>query len=120
MTDSTEWELYVSASGSAVVEKQIQDSGLTSDEVAELQRMLDRVERGEVFKKDVKYLKSEKLWEARLDGNRRIFRLLFAKRRHNTVLVGLYFTPQKKNKLPQSVFKTARTRLEDWDSRNPQ
>lgn len=118
--EPAEWVLYVSPSGHKVVEAEIEGCKLSKSEVAQLSKLLDRVRDGRVFPRDVKYLKAEGLHEARLDGDRRIFRLLFAKRKGTAVLVGLSFTAKKRDRLPESVFSAARKRLKDWDSRHPQ
>lgn len=118
--NQSEWILYSSTAGRAVVESEIQGCALSADELGALQRMLDRIESGRALKKDTKYLKQHKVFEARLDGDRRIFRLLFVKRRNNTVLVGLYFTAKKSDKLPKAVFATTSKRLADWDKRHPE
>lgn len=115
----SQWQLYVSATGNAVVEREIRDSKLTISEQGLLQRMLDRIESGQTLKKDTKYLKQFGLFEARLDGDRRIFRLLFAKRQGGSILLGLYFTAKKSMKLPKQALDTARRRCDEWDERNP-
>lgn len=120
MTETAEWVLYVSPSGRKVVEEEIKGCRLSKSEVAQLSKLLERIRDGEVLPRDVKYLKAEGLHEARLDGDRRIFRLLFAKRRGTALLVGLSFIAKKRDRMRGSVFKAARNRLKDWDSRHPQ
>jgi phage-related protein len=118
MNGDAEWELFTSGAGRAVVQKEIRAAGLSKVESAMLQKMLDRIASGNVLKKDVKTLKAHNLLEARLDGDRRIFRLLFIKRGKGKILVGLYFSAKKSRQLPQNVLETAQPRAADWDSRN--
>jgi len=57
------------------------------------------------------------LYELRFFGDRRSFRLLFAKRGGGKlVLVALFFTAKKSQKLKATDFATAQRRLADWDS----
>lgn len=118
MRPEAEWQLFTSDTDRAVVEKEIQDAGLSKREAATLQRLLDRIALGQVLKKDVKWLTDYKLLEARLDGDHRIFRLLFVRRGRGKVLVGVYFTAKKSTKLPKSVLKAAQERADEWDTRH--
>jgi len=107
--------MYESASGRAVVKSEIEQARLTAYEAAQLSRLVDRIAAGETLKRDTKWLKEYGLWEARLSGDRRIFRLLFAKRSGSAILVGLLFTAKKSDRLPKSSFTTAQQRLVEWD-----
>lgn len=66
---------------------------------------------------DTKWLRAYGLWEARLAGDRRIFRLLYAKRHGDALLVGLLFTAKKSKRLRPAQFAAAVQRLADWDQR---
>ena len=101
------------------VEKEIHKAKLSKQEATELERLVGRIARGTVFPKDSEYLSQYGLWEAKLQGDRRTFRLLYAERgTGKLVLVGLLFTVKKSNRLPTSTFKAAKARLRVWDANN--
>jgi phage-related protein len=61
------------------------------------------------------------IWEVRVDGDRAIYRILFAEEgRHGQVLLALEGFNKKTQKTPQPVIKLAATRLADWRRRGDQ
>jgi phage-related protein len=107
------WELVRGSSGRSPVASEIRKAKLTPREAGALNRLARRIAAGSVFPKDVKRLGGDGLCEARLDGERRIFRLLFAElAADEKVLLALVFTEKKRRKLPQHVLATARRRLQ--------
>lgn len=113
------WEWYETQNGSPRPEKELEQAKLSKTEKTQLANLLERIETGRVLKKDVKYISNYDLYEARLDGDHRIFRLLYAQRSDGTKLIAALFTSKKSRKLPTTTFKTAQSRIADWDSRHP-
>ncbi len=113
-----DWEFYTTASGHSPAAKEIGRAKLSQVESAQLARLMERISVGEVLHKDVKYIPRYRMHEARLDGDRRIFRLLYAERADGTRLIASLFTQKKAQTLPQKTFETAAKRIADWDSRD--
>ena len=74
------WEWLRSASGASPAEKEVEKANLTKQEKTHLANLMQRIANDEVLPKDVKFIKEHGLFEARLDGNHRIFRLLYVER----------------------------------------
>ena len=91
-----EFEYYVSPGGGRLVEKEILQARLTSSEAARVEEVLSRVEAGRTLDRDVTKVRSS-IWEIRVDGDRRIFRLYYAKAVGGSpVLLGLVFAVKKR------------------------
>ncbi len=106
--------------GREVLAGDIRQAKLSPGEQRSLQEVLDRVASGQLLPRDVKHITEYGLWEVVFSGDRRTFRLLYAKRgKAELLLVGVLFTIKKKQRLSASTFATARTRVAEWDSRNP-
>ena len=112
------WEWLRSASGASPAEKEVEKANLTKQEKTHLANLMQRIANDEVLPKDVKFIKEHGLFEARLDGNHRIFRLLYVERGDGSRLVAALFTGKKARRLPSTSFETAKKRILDWDSRH--
>ncbi len=118
MAAAAEWEFCTSASGRAYAHDEIDAAKLTKYEVGQLSALMDRVARGLVLAKDVKYLRQYGLHELRFFGNKRSFRLLYAKRLDGRLLVAALFAAKQASKLKASEYKTAQERVAGWDTQS--
>lgn len=75
--------------------------------------VMRRVATGANLKRDVKHLRGD-IYEVRIDGDHRIFRLLFSREGSENVLLGLRFFGKKSAKTPQSEIDLANQRLRHW------
>lgn len=119
MAEAADWQFCTSASGRPYVKEEIQKAKLSAYELGQLSALMDRVARGEVLEKDTKYLKQYELYELRLFGANRSFRLLYAKRSDGRLLVAALFVAKKAQKLPRPDYEKAVGRVAGWDARNP-
>lgn len=120
MTESVptgaQWVYFDRKGADSRIAKEIKGCRLSDYELARLAALLERVASGRARSgADIKYLKGEGLWEVRFLADKRTFRLLYSPEGPGTlVLVALVFVPKKSQRLPKSVFDTARHRLESW------
>ena len=78
---------------------------------------LSRVEAGRTLDRDVTKVRSS-IWEIRVDGDRRIFRLYYAKAVGGSpVLLGLVFAVKKRQKADPKVLDLAEKRLAEYRNR---
>jgi phage-related protein len=110
------WVFYESATGHAVVLKEIGGARLGLAAEARLQALLDRIAEGRALPGDVKPLRAE-IVEARLDVAARTFRLLFARLPDRRVLLALSFFRKQTRKTPQHEIERAMHRLREWQPR---
>ncbi|MEV5423151.1 type II toxin-antitoxin system RelE/ParE family toxin [Streptomyces cellulosae] len=111
------WDFYRTDGGASPVQKELAKCKLTDTEKARLKVLMDRVQRGATLPGDVKSLGKD-LLEVRLDGNRRIFRLIYAEEQDGLLLLGLTFFQKKSQATPLTVKRTASKRLKDWRERS--
>jgi phage-related protein len=107
------WELVQAAGAQSPVEREIRKAKLNRTERAHLQELLDRIAAGRALPRDTtRIVGHHALMEARLDGNHRIFRLIYAPLANGSrVLLALLFTPKKSERLSPPDFKEAERRL---------
>lgn len=109
-----EFEYYVGPGGRATVEREINDADLSEEEAAIVETTLDRVECGDHLPGDIKHLRGS-IWEVRISGDRRIFRLLYAELgRGNPIFLGLVFIGKKSRKTPPAKIDLAEKRLASY------
>ncbi|MFD5508924.1 type II toxin-antitoxin system RelE/ParE family toxin [Streptomyces sp. NPDC127051] len=111
-----EWDFYVTEGGACPIKKELAKCKLTRAEAARLKTLMDRVSKRQTLPGDVKSLGGD-LLEIRLDGDRRIFRLLYAEERGGLLLLGLTFFQKKTQATPVVPKATAKQRLKDWRKR---
>lgn len=111
-----EWQFYSTDQGACPVQKELDKCRLTNAELVKLRTLMARVQRRATLPGDVKSL-GEGLLEVRLDGNRRIFRLIYAEEHGGLVLLGLTFFQKKTQSTPSSAKRAASKRLKDWRKR---
>ncbi|MGA7704121.1 MAG: type II toxin-antitoxin system RelE/ParE family toxin [Solirubrobacteraceae bacterium] len=110
------WRDYRTASGRSPVEEFI-DGLSDSDTAAVLAGMEEVRDRG---LRAARHLEGE-VWEVRVDGDRVIYRILFAEEgSRGQVLLALEGFNKKTQKTPPSVIKLAMRRLADWRRRGDQ
>ncbi|MEV7219916.1 type II toxin-antitoxin system RelE/ParE family toxin [Streptomyces sp. NPDC093681] len=112
-----EWDFYRTNGGASPVQKELAKCKLTKSEQARLKMLMDRVKRGATLPGDVKSIGKD-LLEVRLDGDRRIFRLVYAEEEDGLLLLGLTFFQKKSQATPLTVKRTASKRLKDWRERS--
>ncbi|MEU7483546.1 type II toxin-antitoxin system RelE/ParE family toxin [Streptomyces sp. NPDC042319] len=113
-----EWVLYATEGGARPVIKEREKCRLTETEKGKLLKVLERVERRQTLPGDVKSLGGD-LLEVRIDGNRRIFRLVYAEVNGGLLLLALHFFQKTTQATPPQVKRTANRRLADWRKRFP-
>jgi len=108
-----QWRFYETAAGNRPVKKFLDD--LEAADAAEIVAgMLDVKERG---LEAARHLRGD-IWEVRVIGTNRIFRVLFAPEgRFKQVLLALEGFTKKSQKTPPATIKLAERRLADWRSR---
>lgn len=112
-----ELRYYVTAGGGHVVEKEIRDAALTPSETARVDEVLRRVEAGDTLDRDVAKIRNA-IWEIRVDGDRRIFRLYYAKLGGDSpILLALVFAVKKRRKADPKAIDRAEKRLADYRNR---
>jgi phage-related protein len=110
------WRAYRTSSGRSPVEEFI-DKLSDSDAAAVLAGMEEVRDRG---LRAARHLDDD-IWEVRVDGDRVIYRILFAEEgRRGQVLLALEGFNKKTQKTPQPVIKLAARRLADWRRRGDQ
>ncbi|MGV9953863.1 type II toxin-antitoxin system RelE/ParE family toxin [Streptomyces cellulosae] len=112
-----EWDFYRTDGSASPVQKELAKCKLTKTEQARLKMLMDRVKRGATLPGDVKPLGRD-LLEVRLDGDHRIFRLIYAEEKEGLLLLGLTFFQKKSQATPLTVKRTASKRLRDWRERS--
>ena len=117
--EMADWEFYRTASGNAVVSQEVKNI-LAAPGRAALGALLDRIQSGETLPSDVGRLDAE-LLEARLTWDGQEFRVHFARTRSagEPVLLAVRAVNKKTRKVKQSDLKLSKTRLRDWQARNP-
>ncbi|MGW6850313.1 type II toxin-antitoxin system RelE/ParE family toxin [Streptomyces virginiae] len=113
-----EWDFYVTEGGACPVQKELTKCKLTRAENARLKILMERVRTRQTLSGDVKSLGGD-LLEVRLDGDHRIFRLLYAEESDGLLLLGLTFFQKKTQATPAVPKATAKRRLRDWRKRRP-
>ncbi|MEU0613468.1 type II toxin-antitoxin system RelE/ParE family toxin [Streptomyces albogriseolus] len=111
-----EWEFYTTESGACPVRKDMAKCKLNRHETTKLRTLMERVRLRRTLPGDVKSLGGD-LLEVRLDGDHRIFRLLYAEEEGGLVLLGLGFFQKKTQATPPVQKATANRRLKDWRKR---
>jgi phage-related protein len=107
------WRDYRTTSGRSPVEEFI-DSLSDTDAAAVLAGMAEVRERGLIA---ARHLDGD-IWEVRVDGDRVIYRILFAEEgSRGRVLLALEGFKQKTQKTPRPTIELARRRLNDWRRR---
>jgi phage-related protein len=110
------WRDYRTPSGRSPVEEFIDDLS-DSDAAAVLAGMEEVRDRG---LRAARHLDGE-IWEVRVDGDRVIYRILFAEEgRRGQILLALEGFNKKTRKTPPTVIKLAKRRLADWRRRGDQ
>ena len=104
-------------SGTDLLQKDILSSKIRSTDLAKLDALVERAERGELRPKDSAHIEGN-IWELRLQGQDVIYRLLYADLSSQCVLLGLAFFNKKTQRLPDRVKRIARQRLRDYQSRH--
>lgn len=111
-----ELELYTNANGSAIVEKEIKRAKLSERESGRLDELIGRAEQGKLRDGDIEHISGE-IYELRLRGERRIFRLFYATvGEDGAVILGLVFFGKKTQKAPADKIKLAEQRLSEFRS----
>ena len=108
--------LYENANGTPLVRGEIAKARLTEREAVRLDEMLARAEAGALRRDDADHLRGQ-IWELRLRGDRRIFRLLYATVDDGLVLLGLVFIGKKTQKAPPAKIDAAEDRLKEYLAR---
>ncbi|MEW2266969.1 type II toxin-antitoxin system RelE/ParE family toxin [Streptomyces sp. NPDC047853] len=111
-----EWDFYRTDRGASPVQKELDKCKLTKTEKARLKVLMERIKRGTTLSGDVKPLGGD-LREARLDGDHRIFRLIYVEEREGLLLLGLTFFQKKSQATPLPAKRTANKRLKEWRQR---
>jgi len=111
-----EFENYTTRSGTDLLQRDISACKVRPTDLAKLEALVERAERGELRRKDVAHVEGS-IWELRLHGQDVIYRLLYADLSSQCVLLGLAFFNKKTQKLPETVKRIARERLRDYQSR---
>ena len=110
------WRDYKTPSGRSPVEGFI-DGLSDSDAAAVLVGMEEVRDRG---LRAARHLEGD-IWEVRVDGDRVIYRILFAEEgSRGQILLALDGFNKKTQKTPPSIVKLAKTRLADWRRRGDQ
>jgi phage-related protein len=110
------WRDYRTSSGRSPVEEFI-DGLSDSDAAAVLAGMQEVRDRG---LRAARHLEGD-IWEVRVDGDRVIYRILFAEEGgRGQVLLALEGFNKKTQKTPLSIVKLAKRRLADWRRRGDQ
>lgn len=113
-----EWDFYTTEAGASPVKKELTKCQLTQREQAKLRTLMERVRTRQTLPGDVKSL-GDDLLEVRLDGDHRIFRLLYAEERGGLLLLGLCFFQKKSQATPPRHKRSAKGRLKEWRKRQP-
>ncbi|MFD8967447.1 type II toxin-antitoxin system RelE/ParE family toxin [Streptomyces sp. NPDC059568] len=111
-----EWDFYTTEGGASPIKKELAKCKLTRAEQAKLRTLMERVRLNQTLAGDVKSLGGDIL-EIRLDGDHRIFRLLYSEERDGLLLLGLSFFQKKTQATPPGRKLTANRRLKDWRKR---
>ncbi len=111
-----EWSMYTTEVGACPIQKDMAKCKLTKTELAKLRTLMKRVQLNRTLPGDVKSLGGGIL-EIRLDGDRRIFRLLYSEEDDGLLLLGLSFFQKKSQATPPTRKLTAVMRLKDWRKR---
>jgi phage-related protein len=107
------WRDYRTSAGSSPVEEFI-DSLSHTDAAAVLAGMAEVRDRGLVA---ARHLERD-IWEMRVDGDRAIYRILFAEEgARGRVLLALEGFKKKTQKTPRATIELAKRRLSDWRRR---
>lgn len=112
-TPKRRWRDYRTAAGRSPVEEFIDGLG-DRDAAAVLAGMMDVRDRG---LKAARHLDGD-VWEVRVDGDRVIYRILFAQEgTRGQILLTLEAFNKKTQKTPRATIDLARRRLADWRRR---
>src|ERR1700685_2033288 len=108
------WRDYKSPSGRSPVEDEDLSDADAATVLVGMEEVRDRGLRA------ARHLDGD-VWEVRVDGDRVIYRILFAEEgRRGQVLLALEGFNKKTQKTPPSIVKLAKTRLADWRRRGDQ
>lgn len=113
-----EWLYYAGPGGRQTVDKEITDAKLPLAELARLQALMERYKQGHARRNDWKYLR-DGVYELRLRGDSRIFRLYFAHEGGDgsqLMLLALHFAGKKKQN-DRAAVTLAVDRLREWRRR---
>ncbi|WP_328582653.1 type II toxin-antitoxin system RelE/ParE family toxin [Streptomyces sp. NBC_00370] len=108
--------MYTTDVGACPIRKEMDKCKLSKTELAKLRTLMERVRANRTLPGDVKSLGGGIL-EIRLDGDRRIFRLLYAEEADGLLLLALGFFQKKSQATPPTRKLTAVMRLRDWRKR---
>ncbi|WP_455359052.1 type II toxin-antitoxin system RelE/ParE family toxin [Streptomyces sp. SYSU K21746] len=111
-----EWDFYTTEGGACPIKKELAKCKLTRTEQAKLRTLMERVRLNQTLPGDVKSLGGD-LLEIRLDGDHRIFRLLYSEESSGLLLLGLSFFQKKSQATPPGRKLTANHRLKEWRKR---
>jgi phage-related protein len=116
------WAYYETSAGSSPAKEALREAGMSRPEAARLRTLQDRVAEGRATAKDAKKLKGyDNLWEIRLDGDNRIFRLIFSPVHKGDeeclVLLALHYFSKKAQHARQELDR-ADSRYADWCKRH--
>jgi len=107
------WRAYTTAAGRTPVEDFI--NGLADTEAAAVLAGMQEVR--DVGLRAARHLDGD-IWEVRVDGNRVIYRVLFAQEgARGRILLALEAFTKKTQKTPPSTIAVAKRRLADWRRR---
>jgi len=107
------WRAYTTAAGRTPVEDFI--NGLADTEAAAVLAGMQEVR--DVGLRAARHLDGD-IWEVRVDGNRVIYRVLFAEEgARGRILLALEAFTKKTQKTPPSTIAVAKRRLADWRRR---
>ncbi len=107
------WLYYEGPGGRHCLKDEFGEAALSQHEASRISMVMRRVATGANLKRDVKHLRGD-IYEVRIDGDHRIFRLLFSREGSENVLLGLRFFGKKSAKTPQSEIDLANQRLRHW------
>jgi phage-related protein len=109
---------YEAPGGGRVIERAIVKARLGRVEVAAFETTLARIEAGTSLPNDVKHVRGD-IYEARVTGHKRIFRLLYAEcAGEPPILLGLVFFAKTTRATPDNVIALAEQRLTTYREHN--
>jgi phage-related protein len=110
-----QWRFYKTAAGNSPVDNDL-DGLVLTDKAAIAAAMKEVRDLGRNCP-DVNHLKKD-IWQIEIDGDRVIYRLLFAEEgRYGQVLLALVLLNKKTQKTPPRSIDLAERRLGDWRAR---
>jgi phage-related protein len=115
-----QWRFYRTAAGREPVREFLDDERLPNRDAARIAAAMIEVRRDGRAHPDVNCLGGE-IWQIEIDGERAIYRLLFAEEgRFGQVLLALELVNKKWQKAKRRHIELAEARLADWRARSHQ